>query len=74
MVRISWTNYVRNLEVNKESRRRGIAYLKINKKKRHAEWIGHIFHTNCLLQQVIERKIEGRIYMMGRRGRRHKQL
>jgi len=26
MVKISWTNYVRNLEVNKESRRRGITY------------------------------------------------
>jgi hypothetical protein len=31
-------------------------------------------HTNCLLQQVIERKIEGRIEVTGRRGRRHKQL
>jgi hypothetical protein len=29
---------------------------------------------NCLLKQVIERKIEGRIEVMGRRGRRCKKL
>ena len=43
-------------------------------KKRHAEWIGHILHTNYLSQQVIERKIDRRTEVMGRRGRRHKQL
>jgi hypothetical protein len=29
---------------------------------------------NCLLKFVIERKINGRIYVMGRRGRRIKQI
>jgi hypothetical protein len=29
---------------------------------------------NCLLKHVIEGKIEGRIGVTGRRGRRHKQL
>jgi hypothetical protein len=29
---------------------------------------------NCLLKHVIEGKIEERIEVMGRRGRRHKQL
>jgi hypothetical protein len=29
---------------------------------------------NCLLKHVIEGKLEGRIEMMGRRGRRRKQL
>jgi hypothetical protein len=29
---------------------------------------------NCLLKHVIEGKLEGRIEMTGRRGRRHKQL
>jgi hypothetical protein len=29
---------------------------------------------NCLLKHVIEGKIEGRIEVMGRRGRRRKQL
>jgi hypothetical protein len=29
---------------------------------------------NCLLKHVIEGKLEGRVEMMGRRGRRRKQL
>jgi hypothetical protein len=27
-------------------------------RKRKANWIGHILHRNCLLQQVIEGKIQ----------------
>jgi len=42
--------------------------------KRKANWIGHILHTNCLLQQVIEGKIKGRIEATGRRGRRRRKL
>jgi len=38
--------------------------------QRKANWIGHILHRNCLLEHVIEGKIEGMI----RRGRRCKQL
>jgi hypothetical protein len=30
-------------------------------KKRKAEWIGHILRKNCLLRQVIEEKIKGRV-------------
>jgi hypothetical protein len=43
-------------------------------KRRKANWIGHILHRNCLLKHVIEGKLEGKIEMTGRRGRRHKQL
>jgi hypothetical protein len=43
-------------------------------KRRKANWIGHILHRNCLLKHVIEGKFEGWIEMMGRRGRRRKQL
>jgi hypothetical protein len=43
-------------------------------KRRKANWIDHILCRNCLLKHVIEGKIEGRIEVMGRRGRRHKQL
>jgi len=39
-----------------------------------ANWIGHILHRNCLLKQVIEGKIEGRIEVKGKRGRRRYQL
>jgi hypothetical protein len=37
-------------------------------------WIGHILRRKCLLKHVIEGKLEGRIEMTGRRGRRRKQL
>jgi hypothetical protein len=43
-------------------------------KRRNANWIGHILRRNCLLKHVIEGKVEGRIDMTGRRGRRRKQL
>jgi hypothetical protein len=43
-------------------------------KRRKANWIGHILRRNCLLKHVIEGKIKGRIEIMGRRGRRRKQL
>jgi hypothetical protein len=43
-------------------------------KRRKANWIGHILRRNCLLKHVIEGKLEGRIEMTGRLGRRRKQL
>jgi hypothetical protein len=36
--------------------------------------MGHILHKNCLLKYVIEGKIEGRIEVTGRQGRRRMQL
>jgi len=42
--------------------------------RRKANWIGHILRRNCLLKHVIEGKIEGRIEVAVRRGRRNKQL
>ena len=42
--------------------------------RRKANWIGHVLCRNCLLRQIIEGKIEGKIKVMGRRGRRRKQL
>jgi hypothetical protein len=41
---------------------------------RKANWSGHILCRNCLLKHVIEGTLGGRIEMMGRRGRRRKQL
>jgi hypothetical protein len=43
-------------------------------KRRKANWIDHILRRNCLLKHVIEGKLEGWIEMMGRRGRRCKQV
>jgi hypothetical protein len=43
-------------------------------KRIKANWRGRILRRNCLLKHVIEGKLEGRIEMTGRRGRRRKQL
>jgi hypothetical protein len=43
-------------------------------KRRKANWIGHILRRNFLLKRVIEGKIEGRIEVAVRRGRRRRQL
>jgi hypothetical protein len=43
-------------------------------KRRKANWIGHILRRNCLLKHVIKGKIEGRIEVTERRGRKRKQL
>jgi hypothetical protein len=43
-------------------------------KRRKVNWIGHTLLMNCPLKHVIEGKIEGRMEVTGRRGRRRKQL
>jgi hypothetical protein len=43
-------------------------------RKRKANWIGRILRRNCLLKEVIEGKIKGRIEVTIRRGRRRKEL
>ena len=37
-------------------------------------WIGHVLHRNCLLQQIIEGKIKGEMEVTGRRGRKRRKL
>jgi len=72
MEKITWTDLVRNEEV----------LLIINEKrnilheiiKRKANWIGHILRRNCLLNQVTEGNIKGRIEVTRRQGRRRKKL
>ena len=43
-------------------------------KRRKDNWIGHILHRNCLVKHVFEGRMEGRVDLTGRRGRRSKQL
>jgi hypothetical protein len=70
--KISWTDRVRNEEVlQRVKEERNIVH---TIKRRKANWIGHILRRNFLLKHVIEEKLEGRIEMTGRRGRRRKQL
>jgi len=68
----SWTDRVKNEEelhiVNEEWN------ILHTVKRRKANWIGHILRRNCLLKQVIEGKIEGRVEVTERQRRRRKQL
>jgi hypothetical protein len=66
MEKLSWTDRVRNEEDYLESRRGGISCYN---KRRGSNRIGRLLCGHCLLQDVIEGKIEGRIEVKGRRGR-----
>ena len=72
MEKISWTYHVRNedvlLSVNEQ---RNILH---EIRKRKTNWIGHILRRNCLLKQVVERKIKGQMEVTRRLGRRRRKL
>jgi hypothetical protein len=68
----SWTDHVINEEVlHRVKEQRNILH---EIRKRKANWIGHILHRNCILQRVIEGKIQGGIEVTGRQGRRRRKL
>jgi hypothetical protein len=72
MEKISWTDRVRNEEVlHRVKEERNILH---TLKRRKANCIGHILRRNCLPNHIIEEKIEGRINVTVRRGRRCKEL
>jgi hypothetical protein len=72
MEKISWTDHVRNdVVLLRVSEQRNILH-EIRKGK--ANWIGHILRRNCLLKEVIEGNIKGRIEVTRRRGRKRKKL
>jgi hypothetical protein len=56
---ISWTDHVRNEEALLRVKEQTNILQEISKRK--ANWIGHIVRRNCLLRQVTEGKIKGRI-------------
>jgi hypothetical protein len=72
MEKISWTDLVRNGEVLLRVKEQRNILHEIHKQK--ANWIGHILRRNCILQQVIEEKLQGRIEVTGRQGRRRRKL
>ena len=57
MEKISWTDHVRNEEVLITVKEQRNILHEISKRK--TNWIGHSLRRNCLLQRVIEGKIEG---------------
>jgi hypothetical protein len=71
--KISWSDHVRNevLRVQRLKEDRDILHT-INGRK--ATRISHMWRGNYLLKHVIEGKLEGRVEVAGRRGRRRKQL
>jgi len=72
MLKISWTDHVRNeLVLLRVKEQKNIIH---EIRKRKANWIDHILRRNCLLQRVVEGKIKGGIEVTGRRGRRCKKL
>jgi hypothetical protein len=72
MEEISWTDHVRNEEVLlRVKEQRNILHQIRNRK---ANWIAHILRRNCILQRVIEGKIQGGIEVTGRQERRHRNL
>jgi hypothetical protein len=72
MEKISWTDHVRNEEVLLRVKEQRNILHEIRKRK--ANWIGQVLRRNCLLQRVIEVKIQGRIEVIGRQGRRLRKL
>ena len=72
MEKISWTDHVRNEEVLLTVNEQRNILHEIRKWK--ANWTGHILRRNCLLKQVIEGKIKGKMEVTRRRGRRRKKL
>jgi len=70
--KISWTDHVRNEEVLLRVKEQRNILHEIRKRK--TNWIGHILRRNCLLQRVIEGKIQGWIEVTGRQGRRRRKL
>jgi hypothetical protein len=67
MEKIGWTDHVRNEEVLLRVKEKRNILHEIRKRK--ANWIGHILRRNCLLQWVIERKIQGGIKVTERQGK-----
>ena len=59
MEKISLTDHVRNEDVLLRVKEQRNILHQISKRK--ANWIGHILRRNCLLQRVIEGKIQERI-------------
>jgi len=57
MVKISWTDHVRNEDVLLRVKEQRNNLHEIRKQK--VNWIGHILRRNCLLKRVTKEKIQG---------------
>jgi hypothetical protein len=71
MEKIRWIDRVRD-GVLQRGKDKGNIIHTVNRRK--VDWVSHILCRNCLLKHVIERKIEVRLEVTGRRRKRRKQL
>jgi hypothetical protein len=70
MEKIRWNDHVINEEVlHRVKEERNILH---TRKRRKANWIGHILCRNYILEHVIEGKTDGGIKVMAGQGRRRK--
>jgi hypothetical protein len=72
MEKISWTDHVRNEDVLLRVKEQRNILHEIRKRK--ANWIGYILRRNYLLQRVTEGKIQRKIEVARRQGRRRRKL
>jgi hypothetical protein len=72
MEKISWTDHVRNEDVLLRVKEQRNILHEIRKRK--ANWMGYILRRNCILQRVTGKKIQERIEVTGRQGRRRRML
>jgi hypothetical protein len=72
MKKVSWTDHVRNEEVLLRVKEQRNILHEIREWK--ANWIGHFLRRKCLLQRVVEEKIQGEIEVTGSQGRRRRKL
>ena len=72
MEEIIWTDRVRHEEVLNRVKKKGNILHTI--KGRKTNWFGYILRRNCFLTHVIEGRIEGRIDVTRKRGKRCKQI
>jgi hypothetical protein len=72
MEKIRWTDRVKNKEVLQVVNE-DLNALQAMQRDR-PDWIGHISRRNWLLKKIVERKVEGRMEVTGRHGRRRKKL
>jgi hypothetical protein len=69
--KISWADRERNEVLRRVTEERNILHT-ITRRK--VKWIGQILRRNWFLNHVVEGNVEGRIELMGGRGRRGKQI
>jgi hypothetical protein len=72
MEKICCTDRIANDEVSLRVKEERNALHTIN--RRTVTSNGHILRRNCLLKHVLAGRVEGRLEVMGRRGRRREQL